>query len=136
MHGQKSLDTALNVISNRPIHMKIAKMVFAKTRKRLLGMYVHYLSFISLLLRSFFEYVTNAWKLLVIHQSTNKCKVKLQNKEKIICFIGRLNSSKGYDLFGKAVIKILDKYLNWKAIVIGDEPREELDFNHKIALFS
>ena len=70
-------------------------------------------------------------KLLVIHQSTNKCKVKLQNKEKIICFIGRLNSSKGYDLFGKAVIKILDKYLNWKAIVIGDEPREELDFNHK-----
>ena len=70
-------------------------------------------------------------KLLVIHQSTNKCKIKLQNKQKIICFIGRLNLSKGYDLFGKAVIKILDKYSNWKAIVIGDEPREELNFNHK-----
>ena len=27
-------------------------------------------------------------KLLVIHQSTNKCKIKLQNKEKIICFVG------------------------------------------------
>ena len=70
-------------------------------------------------------------KLLVIHQSTNKCKIKLQNKQKIICFIGRLNSSKGYDLFGKAVTKILDKYSNWKAIVIGDEPREELNFKHK-----
>ena len=71
MHGQKSLDTALNVISNRPIHMKIAKMVFAKTCKRLLRLYVHYLSFISLLLRSFFENIKNAWKLSVIHHLVN-----------------------------------------------------------------
>ena len=46
-------------------------MVFAKTRKRLLRLYVHYLSFIGLLLRSFYENVTTAWKLLVIHHLAN-----------------------------------------------------------------
>ena len=34
-------------------------------------------------------------------------------------------------MFGKAVIKILNKYKDWKAIVIGDEPRTSLLFNHK-----
>jgi glycosyltransferase involved in cell wall biosynthesis len=52
-------------------------------------------------------------------------------KQKIISFIGKLNSAKGYDLFGNAIIKILNEYKNWKAVVYGDEPREILDFNHK-----
>ena len=34
-------------------------------------------------------------------------------------------------IFGKTIIKILDKYKDWKAIVIGDEPREKHIFNHK-----
>ena len=42
-----------------------------------------------------------------------------------------MNSSKGYDIFGKAVLKILDKYNDWKAVVIGDEPREKILFSHK-----
>jgi len=42
-----------------------------------------------------------------------------------------LNSAKGYDLFGKAVIKILNQYPRWKSIVIGDELREEINFTHK-----
>ena len=42
-----------------------------------------------------------------------------------------MNNAKGYDLFGNAVIKILDKYKDWKAIVVGDEPREKIVFNHK-----
>ena len=48
---------------------------------------------------------------------------KFPKKEKIIIFSGKLNSSKGYDLFGKAVIKILDIFPQWKAIAIGNEPR-------------
>ena len=52
-------------------------------------------------------------------------------KKNIISFIGKLNSAKGYDLFGKAILKILDKYPNWKSIVIGDEPREQITFQHK-----
>ena len=42
-----------------------------------------------------------------------------------------MNSSKGYDVFGNAVIKILDKYKNWKALAIGNEPREKHNFIHK-----
>ena len=34
-------------------------------------------------------------------------------------------------MFGKAVLKILKKYTDWKAIVIGDEPRSTLHFKHK-----
>ena len=70
-------------------------------------------------------------KLKVIHQSTNQKKINFKNKKKIIIFVGRLNKSKGYDIFGNAVIKILNKYPAWKAIAIGDEPRERIIFNHK-----
>jgi glycosyltransferase involved in cell wall biosynthesis len=70
-------------------------------------------------------------KLEVVHQSTSKTKINFKKKKNIISFIGKLNSSKGYDIFGKAVIKILDKYKKWQAIVIGDEPRQKYFFKHK-----
>ena len=70
-------------------------------------------------------------KTLVCYQSTSKVSIDFSKKEKIISFIGRLNSSKGYDIFGKAIIDILNKNKDWKATVIGDEPREKLTFNHK-----
>ena len=70
-------------------------------------------------------------KLEVIYQSTNKKKINFKNKKKIIIFVGRLNKSKGYDIFGNAVVKILNKYPDWRAIAIGDEPRERIIFNHK-----
>ena len=76
------------------------------------------------------DYV-NSEKLTVINQSAKKNKIYLNKKKKIITFVGKLNRSKGYDLFGKAIIKILDKYKSWSSIVIGDEPRDILDFNHK-----
>ena len=56
---------------------------------------------------------------------------KFPSKQNLIIFTGKLNSSKGYDIFGKAIIKILEKYKNWKAIAIGNEPREKFDFSHK-----
>ena len=66
----------------------------------------------------------------MIHQSINKKNVNLSKKEKLISFVGKLNSAKGYDIFGKAIIKILNKYPDWSANVIGDEPREEFNFSH------
>ena len=72
----------------------------------------------------------NSEKLVVVNQSAMKNNFKIKNKKKIITFVGKLNRSKGYDLFGSAVIKILNKYKDWKAIVIGDEPRDKIDFNH------
>jgi len=70
-------------------------------------------------------------KLVVIHQSINKTSVDLKKKQKLITFVGKLNLAKGYDLFGTAIIKILNKHKDWKSIVIGDEPREKLHFKHK-----
>ena len=70
-------------------------------------------------------------KISVVHQSTSKTNIDFTKKKKIISFVGKLNSSKGYDVFGKAIIKVLDKYKNWKAIVIGDEPRQKFFFKHK-----
>ena len=70
-------------------------------------------------------------KLEVINQSTNKTKINLNKKKKIIVFAGKLNSAKGYDIFGEAIVKILDKYPDWKSNVFGDEPREKLFYKHK-----
>ena len=69
-------------------------------------------------------------KLEVIHQSTNRVKINLLKKKKVITFVGKLNSAKGYDLFGSAIIKILNKFSDWKANVVGDEPRQKLVFKH------
>jgi len=73
----------------------------------------------------------NSEKMIVIYQSASPKKVNLAKKNKWITFVGKLNRAKGYDLFGKAVLRILKKYTDWKAIVIGDEPRSSLHFKHK-----
>ncbi len=70
-------------------------------------------------------------KTAICYQSTSSTKVDFKKKEKIISFVGKLNTAKGYDLFGKSVLKILNEFPDWKAKVIGDEPREKIDFNHK-----
>ena len=70
-------------------------------------------------------------KINVIYQSVKKKKINFNEKKKIISFIGKLNKAKGYDIFGKAIIKILNKHKDWRAIVIGDEPRETHKFAHK-----
>ena len=70
-------------------------------------------------------------KLIVIYQSTDKKKIDLTKKENLISFVGKLNSSKGYDIFGSTIVKILDKYPTWKSNVIGDEHREKFNFKHK-----
>ena len=70
-------------------------------------------------------------KTSVCYQSTSKVKINFSKKKKLISFVGKLNRAKGYDLFGDAIIKILDKYPKWNSIVIGDEPREKINFQHK-----
>ena len=70
-------------------------------------------------------------KTTVCYQSTNKEKINFKKKEKIVSFVGKLNTAKGYDTFGRTIIDILDKYHDWKAVVIGDEKRENIRFKHK-----
>ncbi|MDA7573584.1 glycosyltransferase, partial [Candidatus Pelagibacter sp.] len=70
-------------------------------------------------------------KTAICYQSSSKIKINFKEKEKTISFVGKLNRAKGYDLFGEAIIKILNKHKDWDAKVFGDEPREKLFFNHK-----
>ena len=67
----------------------------------------------------------------ICYQSTSKVPLNFNNKKKIITFVGKLNSAKGFDIFGKTIIRILDEFKDWKAYVIGDEPREKMFFHHR-----
>ena len=69
-------------------------------------------------------------KIKIVPQSTSKVKINFSKKKKIISFVGKLNTAKGYDIFGEAIIKILKKYPEWSSIVIGNEPRQRLFYNH------
>ncbi|MDC0151249.1 glycosyltransferase [Candidatus Pelagibacter sp.] len=73
------------------------------------------------------------------YKNRNNCEIlypaiselkKFPKKENLIIFCGKLNSSKGFDIFGKAVIKVLNSFHNWRAIAIGNEPREKYEFSH------
>jgi len=66
----------------------------------------------------------------VVYPSINKEK-KFHSKEKRITFVGKLNESKGYDIYKNAVLKILDEFNDWKAFSIGDESRNRPIINHK-----
>jgi glycosyltransferase involved in cell wall biosynthesis len=64
----------------------------------------------------------------VIYPSVNKqLPVK---KNKFILFVGRLNQSKGYDIFAKVIIRILDEFPRWKAFSLGDEDRRDIYIDH------
>ena len=67
----------------------------------------------------------------ILYPSIKKVNKFNSKKKNQIIFTGKLNSSKGYDIFGIAVLKILNEYQNWKAVVAGNEPREKFNFKHK-----
>ena len=66
----------------------------------------------------------------VLYPSIEPIKKINKNKNKTIIFTGKLNSSKGYDIFLIAIRKILDKYKSWNAIAVGNEPREKYNICH------
>ena len=70
-------------------------------------------------------------KTSVCYQSSSKVKINFKEKKKTISFVGKLNRAKGYDIFGVAIVKILNKHKDWSAKVIGDEPREQLIYKHQ-----
>ena len=76
----------------------------------------------------------NSNKLLIFYQSAQKGNLSiLQKKKKWITFVGKLNKAKGYDVFVQSITKILNKYKDWQAIVIGDEKREKITLKHQKA---
>ena len=117
---------------NNPLEMKSSKTVkerieiFNKTKKIIFNSNWTLNKFMKGLNKKY-----NTDKLEVINQSTSKKIINFKNKKKIILFVGRLNISKGYDIFGEAIISVLNNYPDWNAIVIGDEPREKHVFKHR-----
>jgi glycosyltransferase involved in cell wall biosynthesis len=85
------------------------------------------------------EWVRNRFFLNIDKKLTTKTDVvypsvhaqKNLKKEQIISFVGRLNYSKGYDIFEKSIVKILDEFPEWNALSIGDEDRRTIYIDHK-----
>ena len=113
MRGSKTIDERIFLIKN------CSKIIFNSqwSKKR----------FLNNIKNRFY----NSEKLIIIYQSALKQKINFSTKKKWITFVGKLNRAKGYDIFGKAVVRILTKYPRWKALVIGDERRESMLFKHK-----
>ncbi len=65
----------------------------------------------------------------VIYPSVNRQHII--KKSKFITFVGKLNHSKGYDIFKNSIIRILDEFPQWTAYSIGDEDRRSIYINHK-----
>ncbi len=157
-HEKKNNSTIIEV-HNRPSYIKILS---DQVKKRILTLYFHNdplsmdgsqtISERKNLLKICYKIIFNSsWskkrfleglenkfvnsdKLLVFHQSAQKGSLSLLNrKKKWITFVGKLNKAKGYDIFASSIRKILNKYPDWKAKVIGDEKREKILLQHKRA---
>ncbi len=114
---------------NDPLSMKGSKNI--EERLRILNS-VEKIIFVSEWVRErFFQDLDKKLqaKTEVIYPSVNK--QKKEKKHNIIIFVGRLNYSKGYDLYKDAVLKILDEFSDWKAYSLGDEDRRSIYINHK-----
>ena len=66
----------------------------------------------------------------IVYPSIHKIN-KVTKKDKKITFVGKLNTSKGYDIYKDAITKILDEFEDWKAYSIGDEDRKRPFIDHK-----
>ena len=110
MKGSKTIKERLDIISN------VEKIIFVSewTQKR------------------FFIDLDDKLKTKteVVYPSVNP-KKKMIKKERYITFVGKLNESKGYDLFAKSIIKILNEFPKWKAFSLGDEDRRQIFIKHR-----
>ena len=76
--------------------------------------------------------IINSEKLLVFFQSAKKNKIEIiKNKKKWITFVGKLNRAKGFDIFAKSIVNVLNKNKDWKCQVVGDEKREKINLKHR-----
>ena len=118
------------VFHNNPLLIRGSKKI--KERKNILNKCSNIIFVSKWVQKKFFEGLDRkkSKKCSVIYPAIKRLN-KLPKKQNIITFIGKLNKSKGYDLAGVAVVNILNKYKNWKAVFAGNEEREKYNFSHK-----
>ena len=118
------------VFHNNPLLIRGSKKI--KERKDILNKCSNVIFVSKWVQKKFFEGLDSkkSKKCSVIYPAIKRL-TKLPKKQNIITFIGKLNRSKGYDLAGVAVVNILNKYKNWKAVFAGNEEREKYNFSHK-----
>ena len=118
------------VFHNNPLLIRGSKKI--KERKNILNKCSNIIFVSKWVQKKFFEGLDSkkSKKCSVIYPAIKRLN-KLPKKQNIITFIGKLNKSKGYDLAGVAVVNILNKYKNWKAVFAGNEEREKFNFSHK-----
>ena len=130
INKQNSNYKLILVFHNNPLLIRGSKKI--KERKNILKKCNNIIFVSKWVQKKFFEGLDSkkSKKCSVIYPAIKRLD-KLPKKENIITFIGKLNKSKGYDLAGVAVVNILNKYKNWKAIFAGNEEREKYNFSHK-----
>ena len=121
---------------NDPLSMSGSKTV--EQRKRLLKTCYKIIFNSSWSKKRFLEGLENKFvnsnKLLIFYQSAKRGSLSLiKNKKKWITFVGKLNKAKGFDIFAKSIVEVLNKNPTWKAKIIGDEKREKIILKHKNA---
>jgi glycosyltransferase involved in cell wall biosynthesis len=118
------------VFHNNPLLIRGSKKI--KERQDILNKCSNIIFVSKWVQKKFFEGLDSkkSKKCSVIYPAIKRLD-KLPKKDNIITFIGKLNKSKGYDLAGVAVVNILNKYKNWKAVFAGNEEREKYNFFHK-----
>ena len=109
MSGSKSINERINILK------KVDKLVFISQWVK----------------DRFFKGIDDEliYKTKIIYKNIEKRK-KLKKKN-YITFVGKLNYSKGYDIFKDAILRILDKHPEWKALSIGNESRRNIYIDHK-----
>jgi len=130
INKQNSNYKLILVFHNNPLLIRGSKKI--KERKNILNKCSNIIFVSKWVQKKFFEGLDSkkSKKCSVIYPAIKRLD-KLPKKENIITFIGKLNKSKGYDLAGIAVVNILNKYKNWKAVFAGNEEREKYNFSHK-----
>ena len=81
--------------------------------------------------RQFFKNlpVIDSEKSLVIYPGSNLIK-KIPKKKNNIVFAGKLNQSKGYNIFINAILEIMKKNRSWTCDIVGDDPRYYEKIHH------
>ena len=128
---KKNLNLKVNLIfHNDPTSMRYSTKI--KHREFILNNCNKVIFISKWVKKKFFEGLSYDHKnnVEIIYHFVNPIK-KFPKKNKTIAFSGKLNKSKGFHIFCKSVIDILNKYPDWKAEVYGNEQRETFNFKHK-----